>query len=91
MWGLIFAATASLWPGRSFWLKGMSFSVVAWLLMMIMPMPMAGAGFFGMLLGIEAPIATLMLHLIFGAVLGGTYGWLMEREAGGERQQVVKR
>jgi hypothetical protein len=32
------------------------------------------AGLFGMAPGIMVPIATLVLHLIYGEVLGGTYG-----------------
>ena len=42
--------------------------------MMVFVMPMGGEGFFGIAGGIMVPIATLVLHLIFGAVLGGTYG-----------------
>ncbi|WP_448329685.1 DUF6789 family protein [Sulfitobacter sp. M13] len=38
--------------------------------MMILIMPMAGAGLFGLALGMMAPIMTLVLHIIFGAVLG---------------------
>lgn len=41
--------------------------------MMVMLMPMAGAGLFGMNLGVMAPVMTLVLHLIFGAVLGLSY------------------
>ena len=37
-------------------------------------MPMAGAGFFGSQLGMMAPLATLVMHWIYGAVLGGVYG-----------------
>jgi hypothetical protein len=37
-------------------------------------MPMAGAGLFGMNMGVMAPMMTLVLHLIFGAVLGWVYG-----------------
>lgn len=36
-------------------------------------MPMAGKGLFGMHIGIMAPTMTLVLHLIFGAVLGWVY------------------
>jgi hypothetical protein len=36
-----------------------------------------GAGLFGMNMGIMAPIMTLVLHLIFGAVLGWVYGLLV--------------
>ena len=61
-------------PGRAYWLKGVIFGVGAWLLMMIAVMPMAGAGLFGANLGMMAPVMTLVLHIIFGAVLGGVYG-----------------
>lgn len=74
-WGILFALLVPKLPG-AYWMKGVIFSIGAWVLMMILPMPMAGAGFFGINLGIGAPIATLVLHLIFGAVLGGTYGCL---------------
>lgn len=33
-------------------------------------MPMVGAGLFGLQMGIMAPMMTLVLHLIFGAVFG---------------------
>lgn len=52
---------------------GLAATVVLSLLMIIV-MPMAGAGLFGLQLGLMAPIATLMLHWIYGAVLGGVYG-----------------
>ena len=42
--------------------------------MMVAVMPMADAGFFGLKFGIMAPVMTLVLHVIFGAVLGGIYG-----------------
>jgi len=41
---------------------------------MFVMMPMAGAGVFGLDLGMAAPVMTLMLHLVFGAVLGAVYG-----------------
>ena len=53
---------------------GLILGVIGWLIMMIGMMPMAGQGLFGMQVGIMAPIMTLMLHLIFGAVLGWVYG-----------------
>jgi hypothetical protein len=42
--------------------------------MMIVVMPMAGAGPFGLHLGLMAPLMTLMLHVIYGVVLGVVYG-----------------
>ncbi|ACR32747.1 DUF6789 family protein [Burkholderia glumae] len=73
VWGIAFASTSRMFPGP-FWLKGMLFAVVPWLVMMFAMMPMAGAGFFGLDLGMAAPVMTLMLHLVFGAVLGAVYG-----------------
>lgn len=73
VWGILFALLYDKLPGRSALVKGMSFSVLAWLMMMIVPMPMAGAGLFGLTLGMMTPVMTLVMHLIWGAVLGYTY------------------
>jgi len=75
-WGVLFALIGKSLPGSSNIIKGMLFGVLAWVLMMVMVMPMAGAGLFGLNMGMMAPIMTLILHLIYGAVLGGTYGKL---------------
>lgn len=63
-------------PG-SHTVRGMIVSAGGWLVMMTMLMPMAGAGLFALDLGLMAPVMTLMLHLIFGAVLGAVYGRLV--------------
>jgi len=60
--------------GGDWWVKGVVLGVGAWLIMMVAMMPMAGAGFFGMHLGMMAPDMTLIMHLVFGAVLGAVYG-----------------
>jgi hypothetical protein len=70
LWGILFALLYEKLPGGGAVAKGVSFGVLAWLLMMILPMPMAGAGLFGMNLGMMAPVMTLVLHIVFGAVLG---------------------
>ena len=44
-------------------------------------LPMAGAGLFGLKFGMIAPVMTLILHLIWGAVLGYTYEKLTPRGA----------
>lgn len=75
-WGIAFALLYAAIPGKSPLVKGLVFGTAAWLLMMVLVMPMAGAGFFGLGLGVAAPIATLMLHWVFGAVLGSTYAKL---------------
>lgn len=69
-WGGGFAVLYRLIPGNSPVMKGVVFGAAAWLGMMVMVMPMTGAGLFGMAFGIMAPTMTLILHMIFGSVLG---------------------
>ena len=79
-WGIGFAVVSPYLPGP-FWLRGVIFAVGAWLLMMIVMMPMAGAGLFGLGLSMMTPVATLVLHIVFGLVLGGVYGLLGAKQA----------
>lgn len=79
IWGGLFALVGSKLPGGKAWMRGIFFGIIAWLLMMVAVMPMAGAGIFGMKLGMAAPIMTFMLHVIFGAVLGGVYARLQKK------------
>jgi hypothetical protein len=76
VWGGSYAVLQGSIPGGSSVMKGVVFGIGAWMIMMLAVMPMAGAGMFGMKLGMMAPIMTMMLHAIFGAVLGGVYGKL---------------
>jgi uncharacterized membrane protein YagU involved in acid resistance len=76
VWGLLFAAFDSVYEKGAYWLKGIIFGVFAWVMMMVLFMPMAKAGFFGSKIGIEAPAVTLLYHLVYGLVLGVTYGLL---------------
>ncbi len=85
-WGGLFALIAPRLPG-SIVLRGVAFGVAAWLMMMVAIMPMAGAGLFGMQLGIMAPMMTLLLHIVYGAALGWAFGALTS--AGGQRRAVA--
>ena len=89
VWGGLFVWLAPYLPGGSYWLKGVTFGVGAWLMMMIAVMPMAGAGLFGMIFGMMAPAMTLVLHVIFGAVLGVVYG--AERPENAHQLQIAQR
>ena len=80
-WGLGFVAVSRMLPGKTDVAKGISFGVVAWVMMMVAVMPMAGAGIFGLKMGMMAPMMTLMLHVIYGAVLGLVYGKLGAEKA----------
>ena len=72
-WGGAFALFYDRIPGGSAPIKGVVFGVAAWLAMMLFVLPMAGAGLFGLALGMMAPVMTLVLHIIFGLVLGATF------------------
>jgi hypothetical protein len=76
LWGGLYALLYDKIPTSSPVGKAVMFAVGAWLLMMIMAMPMAGAGLFGLKLGMMAPIMTLILHVIWGLVLGGIFAGL---------------
>jgi uncharacterized membrane protein YagU involved in acid resistance len=63
--------------------RGIVLAVVGWLMMMVALMPMMGQGMFGLSMpsGMMVPVATLMLHIIFGWVLGLTYQRLAGSDA----------
>lgn len=74
LYGIAIAILDTSLPGASHVSHGVIIGAIGWLVMMVMLMPMAGDGLFGIKLGIMAPVMTLVLHLIFGAVLGWVYG-----------------
>ena len=75
-WGALYAVIEPILPGKGPWIKGMSFGVGAALFVMLMVMPLAGAGYFGMHLEIVQPVVTLVEHLIYGCILGVVYARL---------------
>jgi uncharacterized membrane protein YagU involved in acid resistance len=78
VYGLVYAFIFSELPFGGHISRGAVLGFVGWLMMMVLVMPMMGAGVFGLSMpsGMMVPVATLMLHLIFGAVLGFVYGKL---------------
>jgi hypothetical protein len=76
VWGLLFAVYDGATTRPALWLKGIIFGAFAWVMMMALFMPLAGAGFFGSKIGIADRLGLLVLHLIYGAVLGLAYGLL---------------
>lgn len=89
VWGGAFALFNGIIPGKSQVTKGVVFGIIDWLLMMVMVMPMAGAGQFGLNLGIMAPMMTLVLHIIFGAVLGKVYSSLTAGQTAPQSQVIL--
>lgn len=72
-WGGAYGVFYRQIPGNGPVVKGLMLGLVAWGMMMIAVMPVAGGGLFGMGMGMVAPVMTLALHLMFGAVLGLVY------------------
>jgi hypothetical protein len=90
VWGLLFGAYDAVASRPAHWLKGIIFGVVTWLIMMVAFLPLAKVGFFGSKIGPMAAVVTLMYHLVYGAVLGTTYGllsaWVPAKAPEGARQ-----
>lgn len=72
-YGVIFSFIHPFLPSKCFIQKGLMLGVIGWLAMMLLFMPFVGQGLFAMKLGMMVVVMTLVLHLIFGVVLGLTY------------------
>ena len=64
-----------MFRGRT-WVRGLQFGAVLWLFAMVIAMPLFGYGLFAVETEYPAIVATgvLILHLIYGAILGGIAG-----------------
>lgn len=80
IWGVSFAYLVDKLPGGPM-SSGILFSIGAWIVMMIATMPLAGAGVLGLRLGMMVPVATLVLHILWGAMLGLTYARMTQDES----------
>ena len=56
--------------------SGVLYGIAAWLVVMLVFLPAAGAGYFGFQLSRFAPLVMLGLQVLYGGVLGWTYGKL---------------
>ena len=88
VWGLVFGWIQDRLPGRSGLARGLVFAVFVWVVMMIVFMPIAGAGWFGLERSPMAPVVALVMHLIFGAVMGGVFAALPRQAARPEEGRV---
>lgn len=76
IWGALFGAVNHSLPGRTELGKGLWFSLIPWVLSMVVMMPMLGAQVFALDLGLTVMTLSLVFHLFYGAVLGWAYARL---------------
>lgn len=81
IWATLFGIMFPILPGRKFWSKGIAFGVISGLLTMLLVMPLAAAGYFGMELTLWDPVVSLIYHIIYGVTLAGVYVLLQGRHA----------
>jgi hypothetical protein len=87
-WGLVFGWVHNRLPGRTGLVRGLVFATSVWVVMMIVFMPIAGAGWFGLGRAAMAPIVALVMHLIFGAVMGVCFAALQKHHALTEESRI---
>lgn len=58
---------------ESYTFNGIIIGIGAWFVMMLVVFPLIGGGLFGTVLGEHARVASLLLHGVYGAILGYSY------------------
>ena len=83
-YGVIFSRISRSDTRRRAMTKGILLGLAGWVAMMILLLPVMGKGLFGLSMPSETmlvPLATLMLHAVFGAVLGASHHALARQDA----------
>lgn len=83
IWGAGFALVHDLLRGPS-WVRGIAFGLVSWVVVVVAIIPLTRLALFGAELSLAASVAMLLVHMIYGAVLGGIYGALIAPDAEAE-------
>jgi hypothetical protein len=78
---IAFAFVAPKIPLQSYLMKGLACGVGCWLLMMLVFMPLSGAGIFGMNRGHILAAVAIVLNLVYWVVLSLVYRWSIGGEA----------
>jgi uncharacterized protein DUF6789 len=82
VWGAVFAFFHDHMGGPS-WLRGIVFAVGTWIIITVALLVTVGASRLGVTLGLMAVAASLLVHVVYGAVLGAIYGALGRDESAG--------
>lgn len=81
LYGGVFGWLAPAIGDFAWWIEGAILGAVGWLIAMLVLMPMADNGVFGLKLGPMVPVMALVMHLVFGAVLGWSFGLMLPTAA----------
>src|SRR5262249_21954888 len=76
LWALLYALVLEPRLHGPAWRRGIEFAVLPWLVSLLIFIPLLGGGFLGLSLG-AGPlpiIGNLILHVLYGAVLGVVWG-----------------
>jgi hypothetical protein len=79
LWGGAFGFAHDYLVGPS-WVRGVTFAVGAALIVMLIAMPLTGAGILGRQLGGTVPVVIALIHVLYGAMLGLIYGKLIDTD-----------
>jgi hypothetical protein len=76
LWALLYGMLFEPRLHGAAWQRGVQFALIPWLISLVVVLPIVGGGVLGMSLGAgPLPVlGNLILHVLYGAVLGGAYG-----------------
>lgn len=74
VFALLYGALFVRWLPGPPWLSGLLYGLGLWLVVMLGVLPLTAEGLFGLRGGLRMPLTTLVMHLAYGAIVGGTYG-----------------
>ncbi len=72
--GVAYAVIQPMLPGEP-WVKGLAFGAIVWLAVMIIFMPLSDQGLFGRKIGFFGSVASLVLQLVYGGILGLAFAY----------------
>jgi hypothetical protein len=84
IWGAAFAALNDHLYGPA-WLRGVTFGVAAWAVVVLAVLSLRREGFAHVDVALVRSVPMLVLHMIYGALLGGIYSALMPEAEDGQR------
>jgi hypothetical protein len=76
LWALLYGIVFEPRLHGAAWQRGVQFALMPWLISLVVVLPVVGGGVLGMSLGAgPLPVlGNLILHVLYGAILGGAYG-----------------